>query len=200
MLYSFKCLHDLSFTCSTQKQLLNNFAEFGQNGRDHKKESICKRASSYASTGKLTNRPKSYKFCVFPEVPQARNQLYSCLLTSLVLCSEFDCSWSSHCSACQMRDIPLSLSLHSSSPPVLPVISVAAGDIWTTVTVDTVGWRALTNPHGQQKTGGEDSHWWWWTVCVSVCVFEAVCVRALGVYCIGVCKMMVRLIVPVTGI
>ncbi|KAF0043634.1 hypothetical protein F2P81_004971 [Scophthalmus maximus] len=40
-------------------------------------------------------------------------------------------------SACQTRDIPFSPSLHSSSPPVLPVIVVAAGDIWTTVTVDT---------------------------------------------------------------
>lgn len=134
-----------------------------------------KKSLGSASTGSPTNRPFPHKLCVFPEEPESvESSLLSLVNVATCVCAGWDCSRMSLRSTCQMRDTPLSLSLHSSSPPVLPVISVAAGDIWTTVTVDTVGWRALTNPHGPQKTGGGLSLVMMDRACACVCV--CVCV------------------------
>lgn len=127
--------------------------------KDHKTK--CNRKNN-ASAVEPTNRPLIGKFCVFPEVQQAWIPFYQCLsMWPLLSAPTLIAHGCPTVVFVRWRDIPLSPSLHSSSLPVLPVISVAAGDIWTTVTVDTVGWRALTNPSGPQKTGGEDSHWRW---------------------------------------
>lgn len=112
------------------------------------------------------------------------------------LCSDFDCSWMSHCSICRRG---IFLPLHPSTPPLFlsflssPWQQETSGRLSRLTRLVDVHWQIPTDHRKQEERtlNGDDR------LRVSV----NVCVRVLlgAVYVTIVCKMIERLVISVTG-